>query len=154
MINYESINIFLTENLTGTDIFIVEIAIKPGNRVFVYLDSFNKIDIKDCVKITRLINNQFDREVEDYALEVSSAGLTSSFKVEKQYLKNIGKKVKLKTKDGLVVKGILKEYKEGIVTVEEQSKVKGKVTIKEHIIDIKNISEIKLDISFFNSKEL
>jgi len=153
MINFESINTFLTETLKDSDIFIVEIAIRPGNRIFVYLDSFNKIDIKDCVKITRLINAHFDREVEDYALEVSSAGLTSSFKVGKQYLKNIGKKVKVKTKEGLVIKGLLTDFKDEIITIEEQSKIKGKTTNTSHKIDIKNISETKLDISFFNNKE-
>ena len=149
MINYESIHSFLTETLTGTDIFIVEIAIRPGNRIFIFLDSFTKIEIKDCVKISRLINNQFDREVEDYALEVSSAGLTSSFKVDKQYLKNIGQKVKVKTNEGLVIRGLLKNFKDGIATIEEPLKVKGKVTTTEHNINIKNISETKLDINFF-----
>ena len=154
MINLESINGFLAETLEGTDIFVVEVTIKPGNRIFIYLDSLNKIDIKDCVKITRKINANFDREVENYGLEVSSAGLTSSFKVPQQYLKNIGKKVKLKTKDGLVIRGLLADFKDETVKIEEQTKVKGKITNTEHSIDIKNILEIKVDIIFFNSKEL
>lgn len=148
MISIENIKKFLTENIADPDIFIVDIQIKPGNRIFVFLDSFKEITIGDCVKTNRLISGHFDREVEDYALEVSSAGLTSAFKVDKQYIKHTGKNVKVKTTEGLIIKGILKEYKDGAVLIEVTSKTKGKATITEHKIELKNISEIKLDISF------
>lgn len=148
MITLENIKNFLSEKLTDTDIFIVDISIKPGNRIYVFLDSFKNVTIGDCVKINRLISGNFDREVEDYALEVSSAGLTSAFKVEKQYIKNTGKNVKVKTVEGIIIKGLLKEYKDTAIAIEETTKIKGKVSITEHKIDLKNIAEIKLDINF------
>jgi len=148
MISTENIKKFLSENIIDPDIFIADIQIKPGNRIFVYLDSFKEITIGDCVKTNRLISAHFDREVEDYALEVSSAGLTSAFKVDKQYIKHTGKKVKVKTVEGLIIKGQLKEYKDDTVIIESTSKVKGKETFTVHQIALKNISEIKLDINF------
>ena len=41
----------------------------------------------DCVKLSRHIEGNIDREEEDFALQIASAGLSESFKVFKQYEK-------------------------------------------------------------------
>lgn len=93
--------------IVGTDIFVVDIRVTPSNDITVELDSPRGLDIDTCADITRKIEEKFDRDAEDYSLEVGSAGLTAPFKVRGQYLKNIGNEVEVLTKDGRKVRGIL-----------------------------------------------
>ena len=87
--------------------FIVEISVKPGNKIVVSVDSFEGISLDDCVSITRGIENHFDRDIEDYELEVTSAGLSKPFKVLQQYQKNKGQKVEVVLKSGQKIKATL-----------------------------------------------
>jgi len=93
--------------IAGSDLFIVDITVTPDNRIVVELDSPNSIDIDTCAKVTRAIEKDFDRDAEDYELEVGSAGLTSPFKVRGQYLKNIGNDIEILTRDGRKLHAVL-----------------------------------------------
>jgi len=110
--------------IAGTDLFIVDIRVSPDNNITVEVDSPESVDIDSCVKITRSIEAAFDRDVEDYDLEVGSAGLTSPFKVKGQYDKNIGNEVEILTRDGRKLSGRLIEAGEDCFTVEKSVKVK------------------------------
>ena len=112
------------EAISGTDLFVVDIAVKPGNNIIVELDSAEGVDIDSCVAVTRKIESVFDREVEDYELEVGSAGLTSPFKVKGQYEKNIGNEVEILTRDGRKLSGRLVEVGDSGFTVEVPTKIK------------------------------
>lgn len=124
MIDKELLNKTVEEAITNTDLFIVEIKVNPGNSIVVELDSETGIDIDTCADITRKIESVFDREVEDYELEVGSAGLTSPFKVKGQYLKNIGNEVEVLTADGRKFHGELTAVGEDDFTIEVEKKVK------------------------------
>ncbi len=65
--------------IENTDLFIVDIKVSPQNNIVVELDSPTSIDIDTCAAVTRAIEKDFDRDTEDYELEVGSAGLTSPF---------------------------------------------------------------------------
>ena len=54
-----------------------------------------KITIDDCIQFSRAIEHNLDRDKEDFELEVSSAGMSSPFKVYQQYVKHVGRQVKL-----------------------------------------------------------
>ena len=110
--------------IAGTNLFVVDIAVKPGNNIIVEVDSAEGVDIDTCVDITRKIESVFDRDVEDYELEVGSAGLTSPFKVKGQYEKNIGNEVEIVTRDGRKLSGRLVEVGDENFTVEVPTKVK------------------------------
>ncbi|MCM1504169.1 MAG: ribosome assembly cofactor RimP [Muribaculum sp.] len=112
--------------IDGTSIFLVDLQVNPGNNIVVEIDSPDGIDIDTCADITRKIEAEFDRDKEDYELEVGSAGLTSPFKVKGQYLKNIGNQVEVLTKDGKKIKGTLTSVSDidGTFTVETVKKVK------------------------------
>ncbi|MCC8173287.1 MAG: hypothetical protein LIO65_02525 [Odoribacter sp.] len=76
------------------------------------------------------------------------------FKVEEQYLKNMGKPVEVKLKDNTKIQGTLKSYDGQTVTItyEEKQKVEGKkkkelVTIEKNI-DLNEIKEIYETIIF------
>lgn len=110
--------------IEGTDIFIVDITVSPQNNVVVELDSPGNLDIDTCAAITRAIEKDFDRDVEDYDLEVGSAGLTAPFKVKGQYLKNIGNDIEILTADGRKIKAVLTAVGNDDFTFEYPVKVK------------------------------
>jgi ribosome maturation factor RimP len=137
------------------DIYIVDITIGPSNQIMVELDGHKTgVSIEDCMAVSRNIEHNLDREIEDFSLEVSSAGLDKPFRVFKQYLKNIGKPVKVKTNDIGKTEGILKSANETeiVVTTREKKKVEGrkkKEWVEEDIIiPMKDIKETKLIITF------
>lgn len=105
--------------------FVVDVRVTPTNEITVEIDSVEGIDIDTCAAITRRIEEVFDRDVEDYQLEVGSAGLTAPFKVRGQYLKNIGNEVQVLTRDGRKLKGILSDVADDdSFTIEIPVKVK------------------------------
>lgn len=107
MIDKQLILDTVNEAIADTDIFLVDARIAPGNEITVELDSPEGLDIDTCAAITRRLNEALDRDVEDYSLEVGSAGLTAPFKVIGQYLKNVGNRVEVLTRDGRKLKGTL-----------------------------------------------
>jgi len=107
MITEEGIIKFIEEHIQGTDIFLVEVAVKPGNVIRVHVDRPEGISIDECVKISRYLNSELDRDVEDYSLEVSSPGLSASFMVKQQYEKNIGRNIEVLLTDGLKISALL-----------------------------------------------
>ena len=58
--------------------YIVDVTVSPNNNIVVYFDSKEGVKIDQCVSISRFVNENFDREVQDYALTVCSPGLTSN----------------------------------------------------------------------------
>lgn len=143
------------EALAGTDMFLVDVKVTPTNEITVEVDSPSGIDIDTCAAITRKIEAAFDRDVEDYELEVGSAGLTAPFKVRGQYLKNIGNTVELLTADGRKLRGTLTEVAEdGTFTVATQVKVKNPGEKRPHIEEVKETftpdgcKYVKYDIDF------
>lgn len=108
MITSQQIEKLVQECIQDTKLYIVEVSVKPTHQIYIFVDSFEGVGIDDCVNISRYVEHKLDREVEDFELHVSSAGLDLPFKVYKQYQKNIGKEVKLVKTDGEVLKGVLK----------------------------------------------
>ena len=108
----------IQEAIADTDVFLVEVQVKPDNSIIV------ELDIDTCADLTRRIEETFDRDVEDYELEVGSAGLTSPFKIRRQYVKNIGNEVEVLTGDGRKLKGVLTEVGDDDFTIEVSRKAK------------------------------
>lgn len=107
MISKSYIEEIIQTELSGQALFLVDIAVRPGNRIAVELDSDRKVSIDDCAKLSRLIESKLDRETEDFELEVSSAGMGRPLKLPRQYLKYIGREVSLRTHDGRELIGVL-----------------------------------------------
>lgn len=124
MIDKTALEKVVNETIEGSDIFLVDIEISPDNRIVVEIDSMTSIGIDDCVKINNAIEANFDRDIEDYELEVGSAGLTAPFKIKAQYIKNVGNPVEVQTTDGRKLKGNLKEANDDSFTITTTTKVK------------------------------
>ncbi len=124
MIDKQLLTQTVEEAIADSTIFLVDIKVNTGNSIVVEIDSAEGIDIDTCANITRKIESVFDREVEDYELEVGSAGLTSPFKVRGQYLKNIGNEIEVLSCDGRKLHGTLTDVSEDGFTIEVAKKVK------------------------------
>lgn len=124
--------------LADSDRYLVSLDVQPSNRIVVEIDSDSHIGIDDCVNLTKHIESKLDRDIEDYELEVSSAGISNPFKVLRQYEKNVGNEVEVLLKTGVKHSGILKEAQEEnfILTIEKQVKPEGakrKVRVEEDL---------------------
>ena len=154
MITQSKIQQLVETALEESDVYLVEVHVGQGSSITVYLDSDKGVTIDDCVKVSRYVEHQFDREVEDFELLVTSAGLDQPFKIKRQYIKNIGKEVDIVTKAGLRQKGILTKVNEE--DVELVWKVKEKIEgskkkewiDKSLIISFEQIKTAKIVISF------
>ena len=124
MIDKQALKQFIEQRLEGTDYFLVDLSVNAANEIKIEIDSMEGVDIDFCVELSREIEEAFPREPEDYELEVGSAGLTSPFKVLKQFEKNIGNKVEVLTADGRKLRGTLTEASPESFTIETMVKVK------------------------------
>jgi ribosome maturation factor RimP len=125
MISKDLIYELVEQKIQGTDNYIVDIKINKDNRIQVILDSDSSITIDDCVEINRHIENQLDRETEDYELEVTSFGLNMPFKLIRQYKKHIGQEVEIVLFNGLKRKGTIVAVDGDGVLINEKTKGKG-----------------------------
>lgn len=137
MIDKQLLAATVDKAIEGTDVFVVDIKVSPDNNIVVELDSPEGLDIDTCAGITRRIEEVFDRDVEDYELEVGSAGLTAPFKVRGQYLKNVGNEIEVLTSDGRKLRGVLRSVAEnGDFTVGVPTKVKAEGDKRPHIEEV------------------
>lgn len=101
------------EALAGTNLYPVDITVSPDNVISIEIDSADGVDIDSCAALTRAIEAAFDRDVEDYELEVGSAGITSPLKIRAQYAKNVGNEMEVLTRDGRKLHGVLAAVEAG-----------------------------------------
>ena len=123
MVERSEIESFVNE-VIDDNIFIVDIKISTSNKINVLIDSITGTTIKDCITVSRNIENNLDREVEDFELEVSTPGLSEAFKVPQQYEKNLGRQVETQLKDGHKIKGELKSFNGSIIELVEEKMIK------------------------------
>lgn len=136
MIEKNVVSKLVEEKLASSDNYLVDVVIKPGNLIIVEIDNDEAVSIDDCADLSRYLEEHLDRDVEDYELEVGSAGITSPFKILRQYRKNIGNEVEMQLKNGIKLTGILKDAGEegAVITVAKQVKAEGakrKTTVEE-----------------------
>lgn len=149
MIKTDQLNKVVEDFLQETPIFVVDIKVKAGNKITILLDKDNgNITIDDCVALTRHIESKFDRDVEDYDLMVSSAGIGQPLKLQRQYVKIIGKEVDIEYNDKTTAKGVLVAADSEKVTVKIVSKVKKEIIEQLKEIPFSMIKSVKEVISF------
>lgn len=112
----------------GYEIIDVEFVKEGGNRFLrVYLDKPGGITVDDCEIASRELSDKLDEKdfiEESYILEVSSPGLGRPLKKEKDYIRNMGKLIEIRTFKAIDKQkeftGVLKAYDAGTVTIEEE----------------------------------
>ena len=117
MITKERIANLAEEAIQGTDLFLVEVKVKPSNLIEVYVDSDTAVNIDQCVSISRFIESKMDRDAEDFELSVFSWGLSGALKFERQLKKYVGKDVEVKTKEQGRIQGKLVAFDGQQITI-------------------------------------
>jgi ribosome maturation factor RimP len=128
MIDKKTIQGIIEKEIENSDLYLVETKVSSNNTISVMIDSFAGVPIIKCIELSRAIDGQLDRDVEDYELSVSSAGIGQTFQVIQQYHKNVGKNIEVLTTEGNKVIGKLLVVGENEIEieVEELIKVEGK----------------------------
>ena len=134
--------------------YIVEVAVHPGNRIVIELGAPTGLSIDACVALSKHIEGKLDRETEDFELEVGSAGLTSAFKVLRQYTDAVGEEVEVLRKGGIKEKGALRAASAEGITLAVLRKVrpegqKRKIEVEEELsIPMDEILQTKRALKF------
>jgi ribosome maturation factor RimP len=136
------------ENLQGTDKFVVDVLVKTGNRIYVFIDGDHGVTIADCVGLSRFIESHLDRENEDFELNVSSSGADQPIRLPRQYPKNIGRSLHLKLADDQEVTGKLTAVDPAGITLDIPADKKKKIQAHTLSIGFDSIREAKVIISF------
>ncbi len=135
-------------------LFLIDLSISESNKIMIILDGDKGVTVEDCIKISRAIEHNLDREEEDFSLEVMSSGVSESLKTPRQYKKNLGRTLKVKTKEGTTVEGEITEINDETVTLKWKAREpkpigKGKVTVqKEAVLPFVDIVEAKVMVKF------
>ena len=130
----EKVKSLLNEALAEyPSLFLIDLNINDSNKITITLDGDNGVQLQDCINISKAIDANLDREEQDFSLEVASAGVSLPLKLVRQYNKNIGRTLKIKTASQTIEAFLLAVSEENI-TVEwssrEPKKIgKGKETV-------------------------
>jgi ribosome maturation factor RimP len=134
------------------DLFLVDVKLAPTGKLMILVDGDKGVDVGVCAQISRYVGHQLEEEglIEKVSnLEVSSPGIDAPLSLNRQYLKNIGRNVSVKTTDGSKKEGKLLSATDEAVTIEEKIKPKGKkAELVETAIPLDQITETKVLISF------
>ena len=123
ILNQQNLRDFVSEALSGSDCFLVSADIK-GKDIVVEIDSDTRVDIDFVADLSRKIEERFAPEIDDYNLEVGSAGLTSPLKLPRQFQKHLGHDMEVLTADGRKLHGLLVVADADGFTLEVEEKVK------------------------------
>lgn len=151
MIDKDLIRQTIEEKLASTDCFLVSLSISGDNQIMVEIDSETSVDLDFCVELTRYIEQHFDRDAEDYSLEIGSYSITKPFVDRRQYRKNIGRKVEVLTEESRKIRGTLVAVDNDDFTleIEEKELVEGqkrkKLVKKEITLLYSSVKQTKLE---------
>jgi len=133
-------------------LFLIELKVGADNSVRVILDGDQGVTLQDCMNVSRAIEHQLDREEEDFSLEVASAGVGAPLQSKRQYIKNIGRKLKVELTNLPPVQGTLIAADDSGFTLtwkqrEPKPVGKGKVTVeKQQTLSYDQIESAKVTI--------
>jgi len=134
-------------------LFLIDLSFSPSNKILIIVDGDSGVPLNECMRISRSIGSNFDKEEEDFSLEVTSPDIAEPLKVKRQYLKNINRILTVKINDEVVEGTLVEVNEENIVLTwkarEPKPVGKGKVTVeKTAAIAYQDIIEAKVKIIF------
>ena len=135
MIDKQTVQGLVEKWLNDKDYFLTDLTISDDDRIVVEIDHKEGVWIDDCVELSKFIEANLDRDVEDYELEVGSAGIGQPFKVRQQYVNNIGNEVEILLSDGSKLKGVLKDADDDGFTAGVKKKVKREGAKRPKMVD-------------------
>ena len=136
-----------------SELFLIDLHINDAFKIVVTLDGDNGVTLQDCIDVSRAIEHNLDREEQDFSLEVASAGLSTPLKLVRQYKKNIGRTLIVKTNDDKI-EAQLTAANEDFITLEWQAREpkkigKGKETVQKKLeLPYSEIKEAIVTVTF------
>ncbi|WP_175514019.1 ribosome assembly cofactor RimP [Flavobacterium degerlachei] len=150
----EKVNLLLTEALSEKEsLFLIDLTITDAFKVIITLDDDNGVVLQDCIDISREIENNLDREEQDFSLEVASAGVSSPLKHIRQYKKNVGRTLIVKTNTENIEAELVEANDDFVILswkAREPKKIgKGKETVQKTLeIPYGDIKEAIVTVTF------
>ena len=151
----EKVNTLLQEVLDeDQSLFLISKEITAGNKIVIVIDGDNGVTLSDCMKVSRNIEHNLDREEEDFSLEVYSSGVSEGITHIRQYKKNVDRKLEVLTTDDKKIEGTLVAVDDEKIKlqwkVREPKPIgKGKVTVQKELeIPYKDIVKAKVMVTF------
>ncbi len=148
------VNELLQEALSENEsLFLIDLSFLANNKIKVVVDGDSGVPLSECVRISRNIEHNLDRESEDFSLEVTTPDISESLKVKRQYNKNITRTLKVKTETE-EFEGVLSEVTNETISLHWKTREpkpigKGKHTVEKTVtIPYKDIKEAKVKIIF------
>ena len=137
----------------NNSLFLIDLNITNDNKISVVIDGDNGVSVNDCIAVSRKIEHNLDREEEDFSLEVSSAGVSEPLRLERQYRKNLGRKLQVTTNNEKIEATLTEVDQNGIKlnwkAREPKPVGKGKHTVqKEAVLPYSEITDAKVMITF------
>lgn len=147
---------FIGSHLADESHFLVKVSVSSGKvkegRVQVLMDSDTGITIEECAHYSRLLGKFLEEKdlfEQAYTLEVASPGLDFPLKTERQFRKNIGRRLIVETREGKNLEGKLKEWTPNGIQLTVEEKIKGKkATHSEFLLPFDQIVKAKVTVSF------
>jgi ribosome maturation factor RimP len=150
----EKVNTLLTEGLSDKpSLFLIDLTITDAFKVIVAIDGDNGVLLQDCIDISRVVENNLDREEQDFSLEVASVGVGSSLKLVRQYKKNVGRTLIVQTTAEKIEAELVEANDDFVVLswkAREPKKIgKGKETVQKTLrIPYADIKEAIVTVTF------
>lgn len=144
----------LVEEMLDDKMFLVEITVSQRNVINVFVDSYDGLTIEQCISISRHVEHSFDREEEDFELQVSSPGLSEKFKVKEQFYKYIGREIEIVTVSDVELEGVIQSATDEEIILETSARElvegqkKKQLVVKQHHLKYDEIKSAKAVISF------
>ncbi len=138
----------------NSELFLIDLQFLADNKIFVEIDGDNGVSLDECIRVSRGVEHNLDREEEDFSLEVTTPDIAQPIKVARQYIKNINRVLTIRLKDTTKIEGILKSVSDGGIELEWKAREpkpigKGKITvIKTATISLNDIAEAKVKLIF------
>ena len=134
-------------------LFLIDLKTGEDNSIRVIIDGDEGVPLSECIRISRHVEHNLNREEEDFSLEVTSPSITDPIQEKRQYNKNVGRILQIKTDAGSFEGKLTEIIDDQLVlqwkTREPKPIGKGKITVeKREIFPIENISEAKVKIIF------
>ena len=152
--NQETVKNLVVEALEENErLFLIDLKFLPANKIVVVVDGDDGVPLKECVRISRHVEHNLDREAEDFSLEVTSPGATEPLVNKRQYRKHIGRTLKVTT-ETQKYEGVLTNYTDEEIQLEWKTREpkpvgKGKTTVvKTATIKYEDINKAKVKIIF------
>ncbi|WP_439129716.1 ribosome assembly cofactor RimP [Polaribacter sp.] len=134
-------------------LFLIDLSISVNNKIQVVVDGDNGVPLSECIRISRNVEHNLDREEEDFSLEVTTPDIAHPLSEKRQYIKNIGRILKVKTAEQ-EFEGTLAEADQDKIILQWKAREpkpigKGKITVEKTVtLEYKDIKEAKVKIVF------